>query len=68
MEYCKKCGKEVPKNERNPRGLCFNCFREYLLEKVENHYKELKKPIVYKEKKSKKWITFLKNLFKRKKK
>ncbi len=66
MKVCKKCGGIIEDETKSAYGLCFNCFRDYLLEKVENYYNELKKPVIYQEKKFKKWILFIKNLFKRK--
>lgn len=36
MYYCNKCKKEVNNKKDLYKGLCENCYREYLLEKIEN--------------------------------
>lgn len=35
MNYCKKCNKIIEKKEETYKGLCFDCYREYLFEKIE---------------------------------
>ena len=34
MNYCKNCHKNIDNDENSARGLCWECYREYLLEKV----------------------------------
>ena len=36
MYYCNKCQKEVNKKKDLYKGLCENCYRNYLLEKIQN--------------------------------
>lgn len=36
MYYCEKCQKEVNNKKDLYKGLCKDCYRAYLLEKVEN--------------------------------
>ena len=57
MKYCKKCKKEINSNNTGYYGLCENCYREYLIEKINNLGKESPK------KKS----NFLSTLFKKRK-
>ncbi len=35
MEYCKKCNKSLQTKEKTYYGLCFPCYQEYLLAKVD---------------------------------
>lgn len=36
MNYCKKCNKIIEKKEETYKGLCFDCYREFLFEKIEH--------------------------------
>ena len=36
MYYCYKCKKEVNRKKDLHEGMCEKCYREYLLEKIEN--------------------------------
>lgn len=61
-KYCKKCNNIINKNELNSHGLCTNCYKNYLLTKIENAKKE---KLEQKENSncSKKFINFIKNIF-----
>lgn len=68
MYTCKGCGKTVEEKDELYKGLCTNCYHQYLLDKIDNYAKARKKPIVYQEKKPNRLITFIKRIFKRKEK
>ena len=68
MYTCKKCGKMVENKDKLCKGLCFDCYYQYLFDKIENYRLERQKPTIYKEKKPNRLISFIKKLFKRKEK
>jgi DNA-directed RNA polymerase subunit M/transcription elongation factor TFIIS len=66
MKYCKNCKKIIEPKEDNYNGLCLNCYKEYLFEKIEHigdnqyNFKSNQK------KKPKNFINFLKKFFTKK--
>lgn len=68
IPYCIKCGKLIEDEKKSANGLCFECYCEYLLQKIDRHQSQHRKPIIYKEKFSKRIHKFIKNLLKRKQK
>lgn len=68
MYACKNCGKTVEEKNQLYKGLCMDCYHQYLLEKIDNYAKAMKKPTLYQEKKPNRFVSFIKKLFKRKEK
>lgn len=44
MKYCEKCRKTIHPKEETYRGLCIDCYREYLYEKIEEIGKKKPEP------------------------
>lgn len=36
IKYCKKCHRQMGKKEPLYRDMCFDCYKEFLLEKIKN--------------------------------
>lgn len=68
MYACKNCGKTVEEKNQLYKGLCMDCYHQYLLDKIDNYQKAMEKPTVYQEKKPNPFLSFIKKLFKRKEK
>lgn len=66
--YCIKCGKLIEDAKKSSNNLCFDCYCKYLLQKIELHQAQRKKPVIYKENFSKTFRKFIRNFFKRKQK
>lgn len=60
LKYCKKCKSIIHSKEETYHGLCFNCYKEYLYEKIEKMREEPNKP-----KKKMHFWAFIKNFLKK---
>jgi len=36
MKFCKKCKKAIKSRKESYNDLCFDCYKEYLLEKIQH--------------------------------
>ena len=48
IKYCKKCNREIGNKEQLYRNMCFDCYKKFLLEKIENMKEN--EPIIFDEK------------------
>lgn len=64
MNYCKNCNKAIEKKENIYNGLCFNCYKIYLYEKIDNFEKNHNNPIKSNTPKTNHFIDFFKKIFK----